>query len=117
MPIASLCYITRCITMHMVITRHNLVKTIERLVGANGRQIKLDGALFLNRTLGVATISQLVYMTPQVTCLFLSLNACQELGETPLDSPAQATGTGRVAECTAMDNEDENIQGCDRPAK
>ena len=58
--------IGRCGTMRMVITRRKLAKTTKRLVGVNGRQMGL------NLTVGKATISQMVYVTPQVTCMFLS---------------------------------------------
>ena len=46
----------------MGIKRHALVKTNEGLVGANGKQNKLDGVMFLDLTLGLRT--------HQVTCLF-----------------------------------------------
>ena len=51
---------------------------------------------FLSLTLGDVTTSQLMYMPPQVTCLFLS-------------------GMGQVGECTTMDNKVNNVQGCNRP--
>ena len=44
----------------------------EKTGGTNGGQIKLDGVVFLNLTMGDATSSELVYMTPQVTCFCLS---------------------------------------------
>ena len=44
----------------MGIKRHALVKTNKGLVGANGKQIKLDGVLFLDLTLGGATTRQMV---------------------------------------------------------
>ena len=40
-------------------------------MGANGEQIKLDGVMFLDLTLGGATTRQMVYMTHRVTRLFL----------------------------------------------
>ena len=72
--------------MRMGITKHNLAATTERLVKASSGQIKLDGVVFkknlcgkkkngvvfLNLTVADATSSQLVYVMPQVTCLFLS---------------------------------------------
>ena len=64
MPRASMCIIGRCMTTWIGITRPNLVKTTERLVGTIGRQVKLDGVVFLNVTLRDATTSQLVYVTP-----------------------------------------------------
>ena len=56
----------------MRITSNYLVKTTEQLVTANSHNIKIDGVVFLNMTMGDATTNQLVYRTPQVACLFLS---------------------------------------------
>ena len=72
---ASICLVVRCVTMWMGITRHNLVKTTEKMVGADSGQIKLDVVLFLNLTKGNTSRSQLVYVTPEVTWLFLSQKA------------------------------------------
>ena len=57
---ASMCLFGRCVTMRMGITRHELAKTIKRLVGANGGQIKQDNVEFRNLTVGDATSSRLV---------------------------------------------------------
>ena len=103
--------------MRMGITRNSLVRTIERLVETDDRQIKLDSAVFLNQTLGDARTSNSVYVTPQVTCLFLSQNACKELRIRPLDFPAQVASTGRVAECTTMNNKTDHVHGCNRTTK
>ena len=46
------------------------MKTNEGLVGANGKQNKLDGVMFLDLTLGLRT--------HQVTCLFLFPETCKE---------------------------------------
>ena len=93
MPRASLSMISRCVTTRMGIPRPNLVKTTERLVETNSKGVKLDGAVFLNLTLGEATTSQPVYVALQVTGLFLSPEGRKELGATPLDVSAQ---TGQV---------------------
>ena len=69
--------------------------------------------MFPNLTLGAATTSQLVYVTPK--CPAFSFP--NMLRVTPLDFPAQAAKTGRVAECTAMDNETNNNQGSDHTTK
>ena len=45
--------------------------------GSKGRQIKLDGLVFLNPSICDATSSQQVYVTPQVTFLFLSQKSCR----------------------------------------
>ena len=67
----------------MGIKRHALVKTNEGLVGANGKQNKLDGVMFLDLTLGLRT--------HQVTCLFLFPETCKELrihcSERPREAP------------------------------
>ena len=98
-------------TVCMGITTHTLVKTTEQLVETNGQHIKLDGGVFFSMTLADATISQLVYVTPQVICLFLSGNSCQELQVMPLDFPAHSARSGRVTGCTTVDSEADNIQG------
>ena len=82
---APMCLIGRCVTMQMGITRHNHANTTEKLVGANGGKIKLDGAVILNLTLGDTTSSQLPYVMPQVTCLFLFQRVCKELRAMHLD--------------------------------
>ena len=56
---AAICIIGRCVTTDHKDwdpKRQELVKTTKRLVGANQGQIELDGALFLNLTLGNAYI-------------------------------------------------------------
>ena len=88
---ASMCLIGRCMNNRMGITRPNLTPTTERLVGANRGQIKIDGAIFLNLTVGDALSSQLMYVTPQMTYLLLSQQACKELRTGHPDFPAQAT--------------------------
>ena len=57
---ASMCLIGRCMNNRMKITRPNLTPTTERLVGANGGQIKQDNVEFRNLTVGDATSSRLV---------------------------------------------------------
>ena len=93
MPTASLCIIGRCLTTHKGITTHKPAKTTELLVETNSRHIKLDGNVFINLTRENAMIPQLVSLTPQVTCLFLSRDVCQQLRSTPLDFPAQVPRT------------------------
>ena len=44
-------------------------------MATNGKQIQRDGTVFLTQTLGNATSSQLVYMTPHANCLLLSQKA------------------------------------------
>ena len=83
--------VSRCMTMRIGITRHNLAVTTERLVGANGGQIELDGLVFLILTVANAMSSQLVYVTPQVTCHFLSQKTRKELCAVHPNFPAQAT--------------------------
>ena len=59
------------------------MKTNEGLVGANGKQNKLDGVMFLDLTLGLRT--------HQVTCLFLFPETCKEprihCSERPREAP------------------------------
>ena len=81
----------------MEISRHNLTATSKRLVGANSGHIKLNIAVFLNLTVADTTSSQMVYVTPQVTCLFLSQKACKELCAMHPYLPAQATGTDKIS--------------------
>ena len=69
---ALMCLIGRCVTRQMGITSLNLTPTTKITLGANGGQIKLDGATFLHPTVNNATSSQIVYVMPQVICLFLS---------------------------------------------
>ena len=68
----------------MGISRHKLAATNNRLVGANGAQIKLDDAVFLNLTVGNTMSSQIV------TCLFLSQKTCKEPCAVHPDLPVQA---------------------------
>ena len=80
---ALVCLISRCVTTRMGIKRHALVKTNEGLVGANGKQNKLDGVMFLDLTLGLRT--------HQVTCLFLFPETCKELRIHCSERPREAT--------------------------
>ena len=59
------------------------MKTNEGLVGANGKQNKLDGVMFLDLTLGLRT--------HQVTCLFLFPETCKELRIHCSERPREAT--------------------------
>ena len=74
-----MCFIGRCVIIGLGISRHNVETTTEKLGRANGEQIKLDGIIFMNLTVGVSRCSQLVYVTPKVTSLFISPKACKEL--------------------------------------
>ena len=95
----------------MGILRHNLVETTEKLMAGNGKHIKLDFTTFLTLTLGDATSSQLVYVTPQA-CLLLS----QKARARPMDFPAQVAETGQMDKCTDIDIEEFSGQDCDCPA-
>ena len=55
---ASMCIVSRCMTMQMEVSRNKLETTTKRLVEANGAQIELDGAVFLNLTVGYARSSK-----------------------------------------------------------
>ena len=59
----------------MGISRYDLAATTKRLMGANGAQVELDGIVFLNLTVGNAPDSEMMYVKPQMTCLFLSRKA------------------------------------------
>ena len=98
----------------MGITGNDLAATTERLVGANGGKIKMDGIVFLNLTVGNATSSQLVYMTPKVTSFFLSLRACKELCAVHPNFPAHTTEIGQNQR-NATDSDNNN--GPDFPIK
>ena len=74
--------------------------------GSKGRQIKLDGLVFLNPSICDATSSQQVYVTPQVTFLFLSQ---KELCPVHPDFPVQATETIQNQR-TAVDSDNDNCQ-------
>ena len=108
-PGASLSLVVRCMTMGMGITIHDLVKTTNRLVGANGGQIKLDSMVSLNPSIGNATSNQLV--TSHMTCLFLSENPCKELCEVHPKFPAKATEKDQTKD-TAMDSDNDNCGDC-----
>ena len=74
---------------------------------AKSAQIELDDAVVPNLTVDDATSCQMLYVTPKVTCLFLSQKACKELRGVHPDSPAQVIRAGQH-HCTAIDNEDNN---------
>ena len=85
--------------------------TTQKLVGANGGQLKLDGILFLKLTLGDATSSQLVHMTHRVTCLCLSKRTCKQLCAVDPNFIAQATVIGNNQR-TATNRDDNNGRDC-----
>ena len=74
-----MCLAGRSVFGHIRVKKHELAKVCENLTGSIGGRIKLLGAVFLNLTLGNHMCSQLVYVTPQVNCLFLSQRGCKEL--------------------------------------
>ena len=89
---ASLCTIGCCVSKHKCIPTEDLVKTSKQLLETNSKHIKLDSAIFPILTQGDATTSKLVYVTPNVTYLFLSENACKDLHSTFLDFQARRQG-------------------------
>ena len=72
-------------------------------MGSNGGPNELDGAVFLNLTAGNVTGSQMMYVTPPVTCLILSQRACRELLPAHPNFLAKATETGQTQR-TTMDS-------------
>ena len=80
-------------------------------MGANGGKIELEGVIFLNLTVANATSSQLVYVTPRVTCLFFSQRACKGLCAVHLNLPTRATETSKNQRITTKSN-DNNGQDC-----
>ena len=69
--------------------------TTKRLVRANGTLIKMDGAVFLKRTLGDPISSQMVYVTPHVTGFFICQKVCKELLTVFPVFPSETIGTGQ----------------------
>ena len=61
--------------------------------------------------MGNATSSQLVYVMPQLTCLFLSQKASKELCAVHSNFRAQTTETGQN-HCIAMDSNEDNGRDC-----
>ena len=99
------------------VNRSELVKVTERLVGANGNQIVLDGALFLDLAHDGRKTTQMVYVSGQVKHVLLSQTACKELGLVPKDFP-NSTVPSEAAKCTATDDDDDDdSRGCDCPAR
>ena len=80
-----------------------------KMTGANNKEIPLLGAVFLDIRLGDKLCSQLVYVTEEVKCIYLSKRACRELGVIDSSFPAQ------VAKCTAVDSEEDDGRPCSCP--
>ena len=60
--IEAMWLVGRRVTSRRGITRHDLAATTEKMVGANGGQIELQGAAFRNLTVADTTSIQMVYV-------------------------------------------------------
>ena len=69
---AMMCIIGRGMLRQLIVKRHELVKVTERMVAANGHQLTLDGAVFLDLTAGGRKSVQMVYVSPDVNHTLLS---------------------------------------------
>ena len=91
------------------IKKHELYPVSTKISAANNRLIPMLGGLFLEMRIGEKICKQLVYVTDQVECIFLSKKACRDLGVIGEEFPAQ------VAKCTAVDSEEDDGRPCSCP--
>ena len=91
---------------------HNVLHTSESMMAANGKLIKLDRTPFIDLILGSVTSSQLVYMTPQVNCMYLSQQACKELHAVHPNFWAHVPVIGQVTKYFTADCKDNMGRGC-----
>ena len=91
------------------IKKHELYPVSTKISAANNRLIPMLGGLFLEMRIGEKICKQLVYVTDQVECIFLSKRACRDLGMIGEEFPAQ------VAKCTAVDSEEDDGWPCSCP--
>lgn len=76
------------------LSKSNLIPVSQRMQAANKSGIEILGAILLEFSLAdtVATTKQMVYVTPNVTRLFLSREACSDLGIIPPSFPCTTNG-------------------------
>lgn len=75
-------------------SRKNLIPVSQRMQAANKSGIHILGAILLELSLldSDAVTKQIIYVTPNVTRLFLSMEACADLGLTSPRFPSTSAG-------------------------
>ena len=98
--------------------KSDLFKVKTGVSAANNGRLNVLGGLFLTFTIQGETTSQLVYVTEEATCVFLSRAACRDLSIIHPDFPEIG---GRIAPavsgCTATEHEDDNGEPCACPRR
>ena len=102
---AMMCIMGRVMLEQLNVERHELVKVTERMVAANGHQLTLDGALFLNLKTGDRKSVQMVYVSPDVKHMLLSPTGCKGLGLVDKEFP-NVMEPAEAAKCTSLESED-----------
>jgi hypothetical protein len=96
------------------ISKQLLVPVALSVSAANNAKMALLGGLFLNIMIGTKDTNQLVYITKEVCCLFLSHTACEGLRLVNEDFPHKGH---TVKACTATENEEDNGRPCTCPTR
>ena len=88
------CLVGTNILHKLGMSKSNLIPVSQKMQAANKSGIHLLGAILLEFTLtgSTATTKQMVYVTPNVTRLFLSREACSDLGIIPPQFPSTSVG-------------------------
>ena len=108
---AMMCLIGMSILHTMGLNESDLVEVEMKVNAANNRKIPLLGGIFMKVEFGGRVSKQLMYVTDEVHCIFLSKRACRDLGIIGQEFPMQ------VSKCTAIDDEDDNGETCTCPRR
>ena len=108
---AMMCLVGMNTIHNMGLRESDLVEVDMRVNAANNRRIPLLGGVFLDLELNGKVSKQLVYVTNEVHCLFLSQKACRDLCIVTDEFPKQ------VAKCTAVNDENESGEKCTCPKR
>ena len=108
---AMMCLIGMSMLHALGLRESDLIEVDLRVNAANNRKIPLLGGIFLEVEYGGRVSKQLMYVTDEVHCVFLSKRACRDLGIIGEEFPRQ------VAKCTAVDDEDDTGERCSCPKR
>ena len=108
---AMMCLVGMNTMYNMGLRESDLVEVDMQVNAANSKTIPLLGGMFLDLELNGRSSKQLVYVTTEVHCLFLSQKACRPLCIVDDKFPDQ------VAKCTAVDDENETDEKCTCPKR
>ena len=115
---AQMCVTGLNVVYGLGLRKSDLFKVKTGVSAANNGKLTVLGGVFLTFTIQGETTSQLVYVTEEATCVFLSKAACRDLAIIHPDFPEIGGHiTPTVSGCTATENEDDDGAPCTCPKR